>query len=136
MVEIRPICGKIRGCGRHPKNRRPSGSKRRPSLVPEVKQPKANSRANQGRQEPMMMAVTTAMPMVIVARAVVGMLGVMRSLRNFSGMLVLACLGLLYLHYLVFTRRCLRNLIGTLVLACLCLLYLEHLVLTRFSVWL
>lgn len=80
----------------------------------------------------MLMAVTMAMPMVMMARAVVGMLGVMRCLRDLIEMLVVDCPCLL-------TRPCLRNLLGMLAVECLCLLYfddLDYLVLTRFSVWL
>ena len=44
----------------------------------------------------MMMAVVPIM-MMMMARAVVGMLGVMRCLRNLIGMLVVDCLCLLYL---------------------------------------
>jgi hypothetical protein len=78
-----------------------------------------------------------AMPMVmIMASTVVGMLGVMRCLRNLMRTLVVDCLRLLYVGYLARTRRCLRNLIGPLVVDCLCLLYLDYFVLTRFRVWL
>src|SRR4030095_2493470 len=80
----------------------------------------------------MTMAVMTIVMMM--ARAVVGMLGVMRCLRNLIGMLMVGCLCLLYLDYLVLTRLCLRNLIGMLVVDCFCLLSLDYLVLTRFSV--
>src|SRR5262245_61952019 len=68
-----------------------------------MKQSKANSRTNNGRQEPM----TMAMPMLMMmARSVGGMFGVMRCLRNLIGMLALVadCLCLLYLHYLVPAR--------------------------------
>src|SRR5262245_16112040 len=71
-----------------------------------------------------------AMPMVIVmTRAVVGMLGVMRCLRNLIGIPVVdgPCL---------FTSRCLRNLMGMLVVACLCLFNFDYIVLATFSAWL
>src|SRR5262245_48008043 len=82
-----------------------------------------------------------AMPMVtIMVTTVIGMLGVMRYLRNLIGMLAVDCLCFLYVDYfdyLVLTWRCLRDLMRmlALVVGCLCLLYIDCLVLTRFSVW-
>jgi len=56
----------------------------------------------------MTMAVAMIIPMIMMARAVVGMLGVMRCLRNPMGMLVVD-----YPHLL--TRPCFRNFMGMLV---------------------
>jgi len=56
----------------------------------------------------MTMAVAMIIPMIMMARAVVGMLGVMRCLRNPMGMLVVG-----YPHLL--TRPCFRNFMGMLV---------------------
>ena len=89
----------------------------------------------------MMMGGTTAIPLMMVARAIVGMLGVIGRLRDFIGMLVATRFGPLYLHDLVVTGLSLRNLVGTLVMASLGLLYLGGLVLgglvlARFGVWL
>ena len=85
-----------------------------------------------------MMAVTAVPMVMMMARAVVGMHGVMRRLRNLIGMLVVDRLCPFYLDYFGLTSRCLRNLMGMLALVVgrFCPFYLDYLVLTRFSVWL